>query len=63
MDLSHHNLLLALPATLIALGALSYGLRRLLRDRGPGLAGTAALLSLGMAAGVGLMGLCQSFVS
>ncbi|MBB4197735.1 hypothetical protein CCR94_07875 [Rhodoblastus sphagnicola] len=62
MDQTHH-LMLALPATLVALGALSCGLQRLLREKGPGLAGTAALLSLGMAAGVGLMGLCQSLAS
>jgi len=57
------SLMLTLPATLVVLGALSLGLNRLLRDKGPGLAGTAGLLALGVAAGVGLMGLCQSLVS
>jgi hypothetical protein len=61
MDLPPLNLMLAPPATLIAIGVLSYGLRRVMRDKGPGLVANAALLSVGMAAGVALMALCQSF--
>jgi hypothetical protein len=63
MNASLSNLLLALPATLLAIGALSYGLRRALRDKSPGLAVNAGLLSVGMAAGVGFMALCQSFLA
>jgi hypothetical protein len=63
MNAQPHSLIIALPATLVALGLLSYGLHRLLREKGMGAAGNAALLSVGMASGVLLMAMFQSLVS
>jgi hypothetical protein len=59
---SASHLMIALPATLVAILALSYALHRVLRDKAPGFLINAALLAVGMAAGVALMSFGQALL-